>query len=487
MEFLTVEIQKNVFNIATGFTTAFLGDERTLREFIVGDFAKKEYEADNKNTILFLINDNYDPLNFRQLRIGVNKDEKLIEKFKPYCGKPIAEIPDPFECHSDYSSHFESLLLKRLGDLDIYPTVIDSYQSYKKGMYSELIRITFENYHRIKEILTERFKNFTLKNLFRIQCPECLNMDEVHISNVVGHVVSFHCNRCGSKEMDYKEINGKLSWKLDCAARWNIYDIDLETFSKAHMAELGSFEVSKFISEKFYGGKVPSIIRYGDVNITKDLSSNLIKTLPPQLLKKLMVSDIVKDINITKEYIENFCNREEIRPGISYSEYIKRELPKKALICNQLSAEERQLVEYSNQFSKCFYGKEYGLTFPDPSVIKSAAFSTIQSAYNIIGYTLSIREELQQGSEEVSSAMKNYLSNQNIDKSVYPYMRKLFCQSEGPSIITLLSILPKDYLMVIFTVLKSYFNYVGFREEEKHEVNQEPFDNAFTDSYFHRM
>ena len=70
--------------IATGFTTALLGDERTLREFIIGDYVREKLERKGENVVLYLINDNYDPLNYRQLRIGVNKDEKLLKKFERY-------------------------------------------------------------------------------------------------------------------------------------------------------------------------------------------------------------------------------------------------------------------------------------------------------------------------------------------------------------------------------------------------------------------
>jgi lysyl-tRNA synthetase class I len=80
-----------------------LGDERLLREFFVGDMKAKELSDSGSNAILYLINDSYDALNERQLRIALNKDERLIEKFKPYCGRPIAEIPDPYGCCASYA------------------------------------------------------------------------------------------------------------------------------------------------------------------------------------------------------------------------------------------------------------------------------------------------------------------------------------------------------------------------------------------------
>lgn len=452
---------KKILNIATGFTTAFLGDERTLREFVIGQMIKDEHENKGINATLLLINDNYDPLNYRQLRIGVNKDECLLERFNAFCGTPISEVPDPYKCHQDYSSHFEYLLLERLGNLGIYPAVINSCESYKSGLYDEAIRVTFENYKEIMGSLSENFYNFSMKNLFRVQCPVCHHLDETYISEVAGCIVHFHCSRCGVQKVDYREIKGKLSWKLDCAARWNIYDIDTETFSKAHITDMGSFEISKFLSERFYGGKVPSAIRYGDVRISKDLSSRLLQILPPKVLRTLFSLDVTRDMDINKEFIENFCNRTAVRPCMSYMEYIKRELPRKALFYDQLPPEEKELVKFGNNFSLCFYGKEYRIAFPDPSAIRSVKPSTIQSAYHIIAYTLSIRDGHPPESEEIKSLLKHYLFSQDIDREVYHYLRKIFCQTDGPNITTLLSILPKDYLSVIQNIIWFYLNAGG--------------------------
>src|SRR5213594_2762111 len=92
--------------VATGFTSALLGDERTLREFVIGDHVARTLRERGVNAVLYLVNDSYDPLNERQLRVGVEKDERRMAQFAGYCGRPIAEIPDPYDCHASYSDHF---------------------------------------------------------------------------------------------------------------------------------------------------------------------------------------------------------------------------------------------------------------------------------------------------------------------------------------------------------------------------------------------
>ena len=137
--------------VATGFSTCLLGDERTLREFVIGDQVRQALSNAGHNVLLYLINDTYDPLDYRQLRVGVNKDPGLIERYAPFCGMPIAEIPDPFGCHSSYADHFADAWMARLRSLDIHPVLIDSRRAYNRGHYATYIHQVLEQYAEIQE------------------------------------------------------------------------------------------------------------------------------------------------------------------------------------------------------------------------------------------------------------------------------------------------------------------------------------------------
>ena len=152
--------------VATGFTTALLGDERTLREFVIGDQAARTLRDQGVNAVLYLINDSYDPLNERQLRVGVEKDERRMAQFAAFCGRPIAEIPDPYDCHSSYSDHFLEGLLDRLYGLDIHPLVLDAHPAYQRGHYAPFVRMTLGRYREIQEAITASCHNYTPRQLY---------------------------------------------------------------------------------------------------------------------------------------------------------------------------------------------------------------------------------------------------------------------------------------------------------------------------------
>jgi len=459
-------MEKTPAIIATGFTSAYLGDERSLREFIVGDFVTKNIQRKGENAALYLVNDSYDPLTVRQLRVAVNKDANLIQQYTKFCGQPIAEIPDPFGCHASYAEHFADAMLQRLRSLDIHPVVLDAYKAYKSGHYANYIKTTFDNYEHIQGLLAERFDSYSMKNLFRAQCPKCNCLDATYISKVTNGCVSFNCEHCDSSHTQMTdEIQGKLSWKIDCAARWNLYNIDIETFSKAHIEDLGSLAISSLISKTFFGGKVPEPIKYGAVNMNSELSYRLLEILPPQILKQLFTDHTSRDITLNKETVEHFCRKYFIRPDVSYVDFVNQELPLLAIrdtnrsnnIVNSLCAdiELSTLIDFGNRYSGFYYHKEYQLSLSHAKNIQTADKVTAKIAQEFIRYALSVRDS-ETDEKNLNTLITAYLKEQQDKSTVYPYLRRIFGQQGGPTISTLLATLPYDYLNLLEMTLGYY-------------------------------
>jgi lysyl-tRNA synthetase class I len=461
--------QNRSCRIATGFTTSFLGDERTLREFIIGEELRKKLSSAHGEVTLYLINDDFDPLTDRQLRIAVNKDEKAIARHQEFLGRPIAEIPDPAGCHESHAKHFETLLMQRLAHLGIFPKVINTYRSYQEGRYQSATNTVFERYDQIKEILSKKFHPFTLRNLFRIQCPVCQRIDETSITSVKQGVVSFRCEPCRKEQKrHYREIIGKLSWKLDCAARWNIYEIDHETFSKAHVADLGSLNISAFLSREFFGGRVPKSRSYGHITLSPELRGKILEILPPKLFNALFTSNPVRDLMISSTSLIEFCRQQPVLNGFNYISYIKSELPKKRLCVRDLAIEEAELVSYAEKFSKNIFQKNSEFRLPSEEILNEIPLDGIKSAMEVISWSIGTRNESSKthslnGAPEHENRVRDHLKSLHLEAAVYKNLRKLFSQEEGPSIPTLLETLPVEFLDQTLQIARSFME----REGEK--------------------
>jgi tRNA synthetase class I (K) len=450
--------------VATGFTTALLGDERTLREFVVGEHMRERVTGRGRTAVLILINDSYDALTEAQLRIGVRKDAALMERFSTYCGRPIAEVPDPFECHENYSEHFADAWKARLHALDIHPVVVDTYQAYRRGHYAPYLRTTFENHQEIQKALAAKFEDFTIRSLFRPQCPRCFCIDATRVQGVEGGILRFDCERCGHvASADIAEIKGKLSWKLDCAARWNLYGIDLEVFSKIHVADRGTLGVSKFISREFFGGRIPVSVTYGQVLLDREVSYRLFEILPPPLLKKLLLTEIRRDVRVTKDYVENFCQRTGVIPGMSYVDYVRRELPRRALraggsmnhqadVPGRSDLDDPSLIAHGLRFARFFYERDHELRYPDVAAVASLNPETSRAVRDLIRHAMSLRGAgaLDAG---VSDLIRAHMLHNAHGKESYRALRLLFRQPQGPSAAGLLASAPLDYLALVESIL----------------------------------
>ena len=447
--------------VATGFTTAFLGDERTLREFVVGDHVVRAIRKLGGNGVLYLINDTYDPLDERQLRVGVDKDAALIRKFRPFCGRPISEIPDPYECHASYAEHFAVALTERLRRLDIHPLVVDSYRAYRSGHYAPFVAKIFEKYRDVQEAMTARF-DYAAQNLFRVQCPQCQCVDATSITTVDDRV-GYRCARCGLEATEPPAaLRGKLNWKLDCAARWNLYRIDTEVFGKAHLAVQGTRNVSCFISREFFGGQVPEVVKYGELKISRELSGRLLEILPPTAVKRLLTDHLGRDLDVTLDYVAHFAEHFEVRRGTSYADFVRRELPRMALEVDrvdgvrnpgaELGLDHAALVAHGNAYSELYHKRRYGLRWPGALVLSDVDTPTVKAARDAVAYALALRQDRSLGASEVKARLKAYLTGMPSSPALYPFLRRLFGQEHGPNITTLLAILPPEYLATVMVI-----------------------------------
>jgi lysyl-tRNA synthetase class I len=415
--------------------------------------------------VLFFINDTYDALTERQLRVAVNKDPRLVARFREFCGRPVAEVPDVFGCHPSYADHFASAWLERLRSVDIHPELIDTYTAYRRGDYAPYVASVFARYTEVRDALARQFDDYAPHQLFRVQCPSCSCIDSTEIGAVEADRVTFRCSRCGRAESrPFDSLQGKLAWKLDCAARWNLYGIDAEAFEKSHLAPLGTVAIASHVSKILFGGHVPEVLRYGHVRMSRACSGHLIDMLPPAAIKALFLANPTHDVDITPDYVEHFARTFPIRPGLTYAEWVRKELPRRALAGPALlddrespshSQSERELLPYAHRYSRFFYKKDYRLQDPCLDALEGVSGATLGAAHATIEMALELRgHEVAHDGEELRGRIRSRLDAQPRDPDLYPLLKKLLGQSDGPHIANLLALAPRARLVLACVALR---------------------------------
>jgi lysyl-tRNA synthetase class 1 len=188
---------------------------------------------------------------------------------------PYSNIPCPDGCCDSFVEHFEKPLFDVLDDFKIELTPYSGFEMYKDGTYNESIRIALEKANEIRDIFN-KFREHPLANDWLPYNPICEKCGRVNTTNSYGYdgdIVSYKCECGHGGTMDISSGNGKLTWRVEWAARWKIFDVTCEPFGKDHAASGGSYDVSKIISEEVYDYKAPYPVPYEWITLNGDAMS----------------------------------------------------------------------------------------------------------------------------------------------------------------------------------------------------------------------
>jgi len=465
--------------VACGTTCAYLGDERNLREFLVADETARRLRNSGHAVISLLINDSLDPLDRRQLRVAVEKDESLIEKWEDWCGKPIAYIPDPWECHSSYAAHFEEALLERLQSLRCFPNLVSSASLYEKGLYAPYVQQVLRDYDKVMEFLAQRFPGYQPETLFWLVCPQCGYIDQTRIEGTDKTHVRYHCRRCqDSGSVPIEEVKGKLNWKLDCAARWVLLNIDAEPFSKEYLEpQSGSFVVAQEISKTFFGGHDVFPLRYGLVQMPKPMSYRLLPSLPGDVLRRVFTERATADITITGDYVLNVASRSQVDYGLSYLDCIKQLVPMWLLRTQFLTDRQLELVARGINFAETFLDQDVALQLPTRDRVEGprgdspVPAGTLAALHRLLVDVLRLRESRGVIWEAFCEPAKQLVASLGESKhEVISHLRAILGQKQGVPASRLLFLIPVDYLQALEYMLGLRLGYADERWSHKEKL-----------------
>jgi len=389
--------------------------------------------------------------------VGVQKEAALIEAFESYCGKPICDIPDPYGCHSSYALHFQSAFLRRLRQLEIFPSLINSALSYQRGLYTPYIHIILEQQEEIKAYLAAEFEGYSLSHLFRVVCPGCGYMDQVEIRASSRQEIAYRCLRCGLQESRPPEqLRLKLNWKLDCAARWNMYRIDIEPFSKAYLdPKVGSYYVSAALSRQFLGGKVAYPIRYGHVLMDRTFSYRLLEMLPAGLLRRIFTQNRTTDIHINRENIIAAAQQYTLPDGVSYYDFVRQMLPLRCLesVVEQ-TPEEMRLIAQATCFAREILGTLPRLPLPTLETLWEVEPAVREHCWRLLGMVVGMRGKGEWGYEAFKDHIIHQVNALGAQRhAVTQGIRRLLGQEQGLPLSRLLYTAPLDFLHMLHSML----------------------------------
>ena len=223
---------------------------------------------------------------------GLRKIPEGLQVKEENIGKRVSAIEDPFgKCHDSYGSHMSSLLLEGLDELGIKYVHKTAHDTYKNGILKEQIHKILMNSKKIGDKIEELTGQTKFQNILPY-FPVCQNCDKLYTTESFEYIedekkVRYRCKDsevgssiimgCGHEgEADITKDLGKLSWKVEFAARWQAFDIRFEAYGKDIM---DSVKVNDWVSDEILGFPHPHHVKYemfldkGGKKISKSLGN----------------------------------------------------------------------------------------------------------------------------------------------------------------------------------------------------------------------
>lgn len=254
------------------------------------------------NRYLYEIND-FDPMD----GLPVYLDQ---ETFLPHMGKPLCDIPAPDGKAGNYAEYFADEFIQVIHDLGFHPEFYRSSEAYRAGRFDDAIRSALDQAAAIRDIYRRVSGAEKGEDWYPLQvvCERCGRIGTTKVVAWDGGQVEYECREnlvkwaqgCGHRgRMSPFGGRAKLPWKVEWAAKFSVFDVDVEGAGKDHSTRGGSRDIADMISRAVYHRDPPFNIPYEFFQVGgKKMSSSkgagsssreIVDLLPAPLVRLLML------------------------------------------------------------------------------------------------------------------------------------------------------------------------------------------------------
>ena len=199
----------------------------------------------------------------------------LPDEMEKWLGYPVSSIPDVLgDCHDSFGAHITSLLLEAVDISGADYNFRSGTKVYEEGVLNDEILTIMGNADKIGEIIKEELgqEKYTDTLPYFTVCENCGRIYTTNTYRYIPeeHKILYRCEGmeikgrwlegCGHEgEVDVLAGKGKLSWKVEFAARWRALDIRFEAYGK-DIAD--SVRVNDRICREILGHEPPMHVQY---------------------------------------------------------------------------------------------------------------------------------------------------------------------------------------------------------------------------------
>lgn len=232
------------------------------------------------------------------------------EKYRPWLGKPLCEVPSPDGSPRSYARYFYDEFMEAQHKLGIAPEPYHMSELYRSGRMNGVIRSLLSAAEELRAIYLEVSQSEREEGWipFSPVCENCGRIAMTRVHRFDGERVHYRCepgamryaSGCGHEgAVAPWDGAGKLPWKLEWAARWQVLGVNFEGAGSDHSIAGGSRDVADAISRRVFGAEPPANLPYeflllegGKMSSSKGIglsAREASEALPAQQLRWLQV------------------------------------------------------------------------------------------------------------------------------------------------------------------------------------------------------
>ncbi|NHN46805.1 lysine--tRNA ligase [Halostella sp. JP-L12] len=268
-------------------------------------------------------------------------------------GKPYTDIPDPFGCCDSYGDHFSTLIAESAELLGVPLDVVSNTEMYAAGDFDDAVRHVLEHRDAAREVLAPYQDKVGEDYVpFNPVCENCGKITEtVTAVDVESGTVEYECTdmEAGDRSIEgcghegtasFRE--GKLPWRFEWPAQWQVLGVDFEPFGKDH-AE-GSWPSGEDVARNVFEFEPPVPMVYEWFTLNGEpfsssegnviLVSDVLELLEPEVLRYFFTKDPSKardfDVERLDQLVDEFDAFEATYFGEGDADERERELAERA-------------------------------------------------------------------------------------------------------------------------------------------------------------
>lgn len=235
-------------------------------------------------------------------------------KFKEYLAAPLYTVPSPVDGFENYAEYYGAEFAAVHAKGGWKPEYYRAYKDlYKAGKMDAQILAALKRTADVRRILKEVSGSVKDESWLPVSvvCEQCGRIKTTRSYDFDGEMVGYTCDvpaygatPCGkSGRVDPRGGRSKLFWKVDWAAKWVAWGVDIEGGGKDHSTKGGARDVANHISREIFDFEPPFDIPYEFFLVGgKKMSSSKGRGSSAHDMSQLFPPEVLRLILIGKEY-----------------------------------------------------------------------------------------------------------------------------------------------------------------------------------------